>query len=94
MDINQEATVTCVPIFTNQTDMITKIYCTREYDTEYCDEPGMKFLGNLIADFPGEGFNRRIIFGLTFGRIEITATSKDKQTGQSYKTTFKFNFED
>ncbi|CAB4491863.1 unnamed protein product [Rhizophagus irregularis] len=94
MDVNQEVTVTRVPIYINQKDMITKIYYTREYDAEYCDDPGMKLLGNLIVDFPGEGFNRRILFGLTFGKMEITATSKDKQTGQSYKSTFKFDLED
>ncbi|RIA87546.1 hypothetical protein C1645_827657 [Glomus cerebriforme] len=88
--INQEVTITRAPIYKDQKNMIMRIYYTREYDAKYCDEPGMNLLGSLIVDFPGEGLNRRILFGLTFGKMEIIATSKDKQTGQSYRTTFKF----
>ncbi|CAB5381359.1 unnamed protein product [Rhizophagus irregularis] len=94
MGIDQEVTVNRVPIFENQDNMITKIYYTREYDAEYCDDPGVMPLGDLIVDLPGEGFNRRILFGLTFGKMEIIATSRDKQTGQSYRTTFKFNLDE
>jgi hypothetical protein len=94
MNIDQEVTVTRVPIFEKQENMITKIYYTRDYDAEYCDDPGVMPLGDLIVDLAGEGFKRRIIFGLTFGKMEIIATSRDKQTGQSYRTTFKFNLDE
>lgn len=54
----------------------------------------MKFLGELYIDFPGSGLDRWVLFGITFGKMEITATSKNKQTGQIYNTTFKFNLDD
>ncbi|RIA87548.1 hypothetical protein C1645_854353 [Glomus cerebriforme] len=94
MDINQEVTKSYKPIHHDQTRGIISIYYTQEYDGEYCDDPGMKLLGELLIDIPGSGFDRRISFGLTFGKMEIIATSKDEQTGQSYKATFKFNLDD
>ena len=94
VNIDQEFMCSRKPIYSDQTNMITKIYYTREYDAKYCDEPCMKILGRIIVDFPGSGFDRRILFGLTFGKMEIAATSRDKQTGQNYRNTFKFNFDD
>jgi hypothetical protein len=94
MNINQEITRFYSPLYPGQTRMEFLIFYTREYDAVYCDEPGMKLLGKLRIDLPGSGTDRSVLFGLTFGKMEITATSKNKQTGQSYKTTFKFNLED
>ena len=94
MEINQEVTCSRIPIYSNQTKMDFNIYYTREYDVEYCDDPGMKLLGTLSIDLPGSGLDRPVLFGLTFGQMEIIATSKNKLTGQSYKATFKFNLDD
>ncbi|RIA82729.1 hypothetical protein C1645_809500 [Glomus cerebriforme] len=94
MNINQEVTRFCNPIDPNLTRGIINIYYTREYDGKYCDDPGMNLLGGLCFDLPGSGLNRSVLFGMTFGKMEIIATSKDKQTGQSYKTTFKYNLDD
>ena len=74
--------------------MIHRLYYTDEYEAEYCDDPGMKLLGKLHIDLPDSGLNRPVLFGITFGKMEITATSKDEQTGQRYGATFKFNLED
>ncbi|PKY60852.1 hypothetical protein RhiirA4_449747 [Rhizophagus irregularis] len=90
MNIDQEVTVTRVE---NQESMVIKLYYTREYDAEYCDDPGMKLLGKLIVNLPGSGLHRRILFGLTFGKMELIATSKNKLTGQSDITTFNFNLD-
>ena len=60
---------------------------------EYCDEIGMNLLGELRIDLPGSGLDRPVLFGISFGKMEITAASKNKQTGQSYKTTLKFNLD-
>jgi len=94
MEINQEVTGDRVPIYPDQTKIIHRLYYTREYDVEYCDDPGMKHLGNLHIDLPGSGLDRHVLLGLTFGQMEIIATSKNKLTGQSYKATFKFNLDD
>jgi hypothetical protein len=94
MDINQEVTISYTPVRYNQKVMTFPIYYTQEYDANYCDEPGMKLLGELHIDLPGSGFDRKVLFGLSFGKMEITATSRNEKTGQNYKTTFKFSLED
>ena len=94
MDINQKIASTRVPIYPDQTQITHCLYYTKEYDAEYCDDPGMKPLGKLRIDLPGSGLDRPVLFELTFGKMEITATSKNKLTGQSYNATFKFNLED
>ncbi|CAI2171546.1 4975_t:CDS:2 [Funneliformis geosporum] len=83
MDINQEITCTRLPINPDQETMVHHLYCTREYEAEYCDDPGMNLLGKLHIELPGSGLDRPVLFGLTFGQMEITATSKNKLTGQS-----------
>ncbi|GBB85957.1 hypothetical protein RclHR1_01240008 [Rhizophagus clarus] len=91
MDINQEITKSRVPVHPEQKEMIHCLYYTKENEAEYCDDPGMKFLGKLHIDLPGSGLNRPVLFGITFGNMEITATSKNELTGQSYKAIFKYN---
>jgi hypothetical protein len=93
MDIDQEVTGHFVPIYPDQKSISYCIYYTREYDAEYTDEHGMRLLGKLHIDLPGSGLNRRALLQLTFGKMEITATSKNEQNGQSYKATFNFNFD-
>ncbi|CAB4437265.1 unnamed protein product [Rhizophagus irregularis] len=94
MDINQEITSTRLPYCSEQKSMFFGLYYTEEYDGTYCDDPGMKLLGDFSIDLPGSGIDRSVLLGITFGKMEIIATAKNKQTGQSYKTTFKFNFDD
>lgn len=94
MEINQEVTSFFSPIHPDQTSATHFLYYTREYDGEYCDDPGMKLFGKLHIDIPGSGLDRHITLGLTFGQMEIIATSRNQLTGQSYKATFKFNFDD
>ncbi|CAB5381591.1 unnamed protein product [Rhizophagus irregularis] len=90
MNIDQ---VTRVPILKNQENMLFKIYYTREYDAEYCDDPGMKLLGELIVSLPGSGLHRSILIELTFGKMELIATLKNELTGQSGIATFNFNLD-
>lgn len=93
MDINQEITSDRVPYHSDQKNMLFKLYYTENYNGTYCDDPGMKLLGEFTVDLPGSGIDRSVLFGMTFGKMEIIATAKNKQTGQSYKTTFKFNLD-
>ncbi|CAI2191098.1 6327_t:CDS:2, partial [Funneliformis geosporum] len=94
MEVNQEVTRTYHPIYPNQTAILFSVYYTREYNGKYCDDPGMKLIGKLRIDLPGSGRDRPVLFGLTFGQMEIIATSKNKLNGQSYRTTFKFSLDD
>ena len=94
MDINKEVVRILGAVHSGQTKVTYSVYYTRNSEANYCDEPGMKLLGHLHIDLPGSGLNRRVLFGLSFGKMEITATSKDEQTGQNYKATFKYSLED
>ncbi|GBB85959.1 hypothetical protein RclHR1_01240010 [Rhizophagus clarus] len=94
LDINQEIETFCGPLFAHQKSLINEIYYTQEYDGEYCDDPGMKLLGKFHTDLPGYGIDRNVFLGIIFGKMEIIATAKNMQTGQSYRTTFKFNLDD
>ncbi|RIA82723.1 hypothetical protein C1645_809496 [Glomus cerebriforme] len=94
MNINQKITKSRVPIYPDQKEIIHCLYYTKEYDGEYCDDPGMKLLGKLHIDLPGSGLDRPVLFGITFGKMEITVTSKSEATGKSNKATFKFNLDD
>ncbi|RGB23935.1 hypothetical protein C1646_773786 [Rhizophagus diaphanus] len=81
-----------VPSFTLQKVVVFSIYYTREYNAEYCDEPGMELLGKLKINIPNRE-SGRINFGLSFGRMEITASAKNETNGQSYLTTFEIDKE-
>ncbi|RIA79989.1 hypothetical protein C1645_793456 [Glomus cerebriforme] len=87
---NQEFTLNIAPAFPHQDSITFRIYYTSKYDAQYCDDDGMEFLGNLLISLPDVhlGKSRRVLFALTFGRMEITATAKNKLNGQNYQTTF------
>ncbi|CAI2190804.1 6628_t:CDS:2, partial [Funneliformis geosporum] len=65
MDINQEITCTRLPINPDQETMVHHLYCTREYEAEYCDDPGMNLLGKLHIELPGSGLDRPLLLNLT-----------------------------
>ncbi|RIA87528.1 hypothetical protein C1645_284817 [Glomus cerebriforme] len=78
-----------------QTKATFYVYYTREYDAKYCDEPGVKLLGKLTINLPDIhlGLDRPLIFGLSFGKMEIKGTARNATNGQSYLTTFEVNIE-
>ncbi|EXX75864.1 hypothetical protein RirG_038140 [Rhizophagus irregularis DAOM 197198w] len=91
--VNQEFTSVQLPVFPTQNAINFHIYYTTEYNATYCDENGMEKLGNLFISLPDIylGKNRPVLFGLTFGRMEITATAKNQLNGQNYQTTLKLD---
>jgi molecular chaperone DnaK (HSP70) len=91
--VDQEFTVMQLPASPNQDSIEFHIYYTTEYDAQYCDEDGMEKLGSLSVSLPDVhlGTERPILFGLTFGRMEITATARNKLNGQNYQTTLKWD---
>ncbi|CAB4437275.1 unnamed protein product [Rhizophagus irregularis] len=94
IDIDQEIETYCSPLYSYQRKLDNEIYYTKEYDGEYRNDPGMELLGKFHTDLPGSGTDRNVKLGITFGKMEIIATAKNMQTGQSYRTTFKFDFND
>jgi hypothetical protein len=90
VNINQEFTSTVFPISSTQRAIEFLIYYTAKHNAQYIDEDGMEKLGNLLISFPDVHSGRRpILFGLTFGRMEITATAKNEFSGQNYQTILK-----
>ncbi|PKK77239.1 actin-like ATPase domain-containing protein [Rhizophagus irregularis] len=88
---NQEFTLNITPEHAAQDTITFHIYYTTKYSAQYCDEDDeMKKLGNLIISLPDVhlGKDRLVLFGLIFGRMEMTATAKNKLNGQNYQTTF------
>jgi hypothetical protein len=61
----------------------------KEYNAEYCDEPGMEFLGKLIIDLPGSGNLDKLLLGFIFGPMEIAITAMNETSGQRCKTIFE-----
>ncbi|GBB95713.1 hypothetical protein RclHR1_00260018 [Rhizophagus clarus] len=82
-----------IPVYSNQTEISFEIYYTKEKKAYYCDEPGMKFLGNLLIDLPDVhlGYERPCTFCLSFGDMEIKARAFNQTNGQNYQTKFEFN---
>jgi molecular chaperone DnaK (HSP70) len=91
--VNQEFTLNIMPEHATQETLTFHIYYTTKYSAKYCDEDGMEELGSLIISLPDVhlGKDRLVLFGLTFGRMEITATARNKLNGQNYQTTLKLD---
>ncbi|POG60125.1 hypothetical protein GLOIN_2v1487277 [Rhizophagus irregularis DAOM 181602=DAOM 197198] len=92
VEINQEFTSMIFPISSTQSAVDFLIYFTAKYSAQYIDEDGMEKLESLLISLPDVHYGRRpILFGLTFGRMEITASAKNQLNGQNYQTTLKFD---
>ncbi|CAB4384322.1 unnamed protein product [Rhizophagus irregularis] len=94
VDTNEKFTAFFTPLSPMQTKVRFGIYYTTEYDAKYCDEPGMELLGKLIIDIPDSGhFDRldKLLFGFTFGQMEIAATVRNQTNGKHYKISFEID---
>ncbi|GBB95731.1 hypothetical protein RclHR1_00260036 [Rhizophagus clarus] len=91
--VNEEFSIMQTPAFPDQDSIKFTIYYTTAYDAQYCDEDGMEKLGSLSISLPDVhlGTDRPILFGLTFGRMEITAYARNKTNGQNYQATLKLD---
>jgi molecular chaperone DnaK (HSP70) len=81
------------PVVPNQTKLNFDLYYTKEQNATYCDEPGVKLLGQFFIDLPDVhlGTKRICRLSLSFGDMEIKANAINKSSGQNYQTKFKFN---
>ncbi|RIA97899.1 hypothetical protein C1645_751090 [Glomus cerebriforme] len=91
VDVDQEFGLELHPSYANQTEISIEVYSTTASEATYCDEPGMKKVGELRLDFPDPhlGFQRTIKFTLTFGQMEIRAYARN-QLGKTTNATFEF----
>ena len=67
-----------------------RIYYTFKENVQYCDEDGVRVLGDLIVELPGTGFDK-LSFGFAFGQMEITITVKNETNGQTCGTSFELS---
>ncbi|GES97260.1 hypothetical protein GLOIN_2v1881616 [Rhizophagus clarus] len=81
------------PVYAYQKKLCFEIFYTKEEDATYCDEPGMKLLGNLLIDLPDVhlGAERPCTFCLSFGDMEIRARAFNQTNGQNYQTKFELS---
>ncbi|CAG8560657.1 13331_t:CDS:2 [Racocetra persica] len=96
VEVDQEFSEVFVPFTKKQRTRTYRIYITRKKTATYCDEAGMRFLGELKIDFQNtfHGMERPVLFSLRFGKMEIDATAIDQVTEQVYQTTFKLELEE
>ncbi|GES97288.1 hypothetical protein GLOIN_2v1788287 [Rhizophagus clarus] len=67
---------------------------TTKNSAQYCDEGDeVKKFGKLIISLPDVqlGKERRVLFGLIFGRMEIIAIAKNQFNGQNYRIILKLD---
>ncbi|CAG8479119.1 11585_t:CDS:10 [Ambispora gerdemannii] len=96
VDVDQKFTCTLYPSYPEQRIISFPIYTTDRDSAKYCDEDGMKQIGKLTAELPDVylGKNRPIEFSLTFGKIEIRATARNRTSGEVYETSFDLEYVD
>ncbi|RIA97903.1 hypothetical protein C1645_732031 [Glomus cerebriforme] len=90
VDVNQEFSNTYKPPKPDTTRIWFTIYKTTELNAEFCNEPGMKFHGELAIDLPDThlGLNRKVEVSLIFGKMELVAKAKNLQNGRMYNASF------
>ena len=68
-----------------------KLLITDKESAEYCDEEGVRPLGECTIDLPDVhlGNNRSVYFELCFGETEIQAYARNEFNSQEYNTKFK-----
>jgi hypothetical protein len=91
VEVDQKFWGEFLPLRSNQNVVTFNIYYTSKYNAKFCkNEPEMKQLGTLRIVRGNEKrstSNNRIEFSLTFGKMEIKASAKNKETGKIYKET-------
>lgn len=94
MEVDRKFSGEFFPIRADQTNIVFKVYYTRNDHARFCDESCMKLLGTLRIKTPDThlGLSRPVEFSLTFAKMEIKATAKNKRNGKIYdETTFELD---
>ncbi|CAJ0827617.1 8083_t:CDS:10 [Entrophospora sp. SA101] len=87
---------TYYPVYPDQTGINFKVYATARHNQRFCDEPGMKPIGELYVELPDveSKLDRPVFFSLMFGESLITATAQNKNTERIYTAEFKYTIPD
>jgi hypothetical protein len=91
---NQEFSYTYYPYLSDSSNcMKSWIYATPINNQKYCDELGMKLIGELHDKSPNSDVKLDVVGPMEFvfriGERQITATILDKKTGYTYNTSFE-----
>ena len=80
------------PVYEEQTRLNFKVYGTPKSNQRFCNESGMRFIGNLDIKLPDVELklDRPVEFSLIFGEFLITATAKNQKTGKTYTADFEY----
>ncbi|CAG8525488.1 10775_t:CDS:2 [Acaulospora colombiana] len=92
IELDEKCSGTYVPIYPDQKEICFRVFATPRYNAKYCDELGMKEIGELYVDLPDIhlGLDRPVEFSLMFGELVITATAMNTKNGKVYRTTFDY----
>ena len=92
VEIDQMVTKRYTPASHNQKVMNIDIYESEESDISYCDEPGIRKLGNIkipMTDTTGDK-DRKVEVKVRFGHTEFFVTCKDVTTGVVHSSKYDF----
>jgi len=94
VDVNYQISRSYFPYDEKSSAICFKVYVTGNDDATYCDEEGVKKLGDFIIDLPDVelGEKRKVYFELSFGEMEIEAYARNEYNGLQYRTTFELEF--
>ncbi|PKY59466.1 hypothetical protein RhiirA4_515350 [Rhizophagus irregularis] len=83
---------TYYPIYPDQTSILFDVYVTPRKNARFCDEEGMRKIGDLEIDIPDieGGTDRPVEFSLMFGELLITATARNMKSHKIYSAKFDY----
>ncbi|PKC56291.1 hypothetical protein RhiirA1_501290 [Rhizophagus irregularis] len=92
VEVGQKFFQTSHPENSDQEKMWCRILITDNESARYCDDDGVKELGDFIIDLPDKqlGKDRKVYFELCFGEMEIRAYAKNEYNGNEYSATFNY----
>ncbi|CAB4408733.1 unnamed protein product [Rhizophagus irregularis] len=92
--VDEKFSDTYIPPDPKQKSISFPIYTTTELNAKFCNEPGMRYHGELQIKLPDVhlGKSRKIEFSLIFGKLELVAKARNVNTGKSYETIFELDF--
>ncbi|CAG8821048.1 35004_t:CDS:2, partial [Racocetra persica] len=80
--LEEKFTKKCIPVYDDQKAVHFKVFATSKTNPEYCNEDGMKEVGDLHIELPDDNSSSNkseVELSLTFGELLITATAKNKE---------------
>ncbi|CAB4473676.1 unnamed protein product [Rhizophagus irregularis] len=92
--VDEKFSDTYIPPDPKQKSISFPIYTTTELNAKFCNEPGMRYHGELQIKLPDVhlGKSRKIEFSLIFGKLELVAKARNVNTGKIYETIFELDF--